>query len=85
MAAHAHMRNEFTVDEKCHNLMSWLISEAENNKGDAQENTASINEPTYEIMALFVLHKLNLQTHMRSYPVGLDVWFLVGPFVCFHT
>ena len=50
--------------------MSWLISEAENNKGDAQENTASINEPAHEIMALFVLHKLNLQTHMRSYPVG---------------
>ena len=26
-----------------------------------------------------------LQTRMRSHPVGLDVWFLVGPFVCFHT
>ena len=22
---------------------------------------------------------------MRSHPVGLDVWFLVGPFVYFHT
>ena len=36
-------------------------------------------EPSYEIMALFVLRKLILQTHMRSHPVGLDVWFLVGP------
>ena len=25
MAAHACLKNEFTEDEKCHNLMSWLI------------------------------------------------------------
>ena len=36
-------------------------------------------------MTLFVLLKLILQKHMRSHPVELDVWFLVGPFVCFHT
>ena len=36
-------------------------------------------------MAFFVLHKLILQTRMCSHPVGLDVWFLVGPFVYFHT
>ena len=24
MAAHAHLKNEFTEDEKCHNLMTWL-------------------------------------------------------------
>ena len=41
-------------------------------------------EPCHEIMALFVLQKLILQTRMRSHPVGLDVWFLVGPFVYFH-
>ena len=39
----------------------------------------------YEIMALFVLRKLILQTCMRSHPVGLDVWFLVWFFVYFHT
>ena len=39
----------------------------------------------HEIMALFVLCKLILQTRMRSYPVGLDVWVLVGPFIYFHT
>ena len=43
------------------------------------------NEPAREIMARFVLRKLILQTHMRSHPVGLDVWFFVGPFVYFHT
>ena len=43
------------------------------------------NEPSREIMALFVLSKLILQTRMRSHPVGLDVWFLVGPFIYFHT
>ena len=25
MAAHAFLKNEFTEDEKCHNLMRWLI------------------------------------------------------------
>ena len=24
MAVHARLKNEFTEDEKCHNLMSWL-------------------------------------------------------------
>ena len=42
-------------------------------------------ESTHEIMALIALRKLNLQTRMRSHPVGLDVWFSVGPFVYFHT
>ena len=42
-------------------------------------------EPSHEIMALFVLRKLILQTRMRSHPVGLDVWCLVGPIVYFHT
>ena len=42
-------------------------------------------EPTHEIMALIALRKLNLQTRMRSNPLGLDVWFLVRPFVYFHT
>ena len=36
-------------------------------------------------MALFVLRKLILHTRMRSYRMWLDVWFLVGHFVYFHT
>ena len=44
-----------------------------------------IFEPAHEIMVLFVLHKLILQTCMCSHPVGIDVWFLVRPFVYFHT
>ena len=36
-------------------------------------------------MALFILRKLVLQTRMCSYPVGLDTWFLVGPFGYLHT
>ena len=36
-------------------------------------------------MALFVLHKLILQTRMHSHPVRLDAWFLVRPFVYFHV
>ena len=42
------------------------------------------NDPAHEIIALFILRKLILQTRMRSHPVGLDVCFLVGPFVYFH-
>ena len=42
-------------------------------------------EPAHEIMALSILRKLILQTCMRGHPVGLDVWFLVSPFVYFHT
>ena len=42
-------------------------------------------EPAHEIMALFVLRKLILQTRTRSHPVGLDVWFWVVPFVYFYT
>ena len=30
-------------------------------------------EPAHEIMALFILRKLILQTRMRSHLVGLDV------------
>ena len=44
-----------------------------------------IIEPPHEIIALFILRKLILQTRMRSYPVGLDVWFLVRPLMYFHT
>ena len=42
-------------------------------------------EPCHEIMALFILRKFVLQTRMRSYPVGLDARFFIGPFVYFHT
>ena len=26
MAAYAHLKNEFTEDKKCHNLMCWLVN-----------------------------------------------------------
>ena len=35
--------------------------------------------PWHEIMVLFVLRKLFLQTRMRSHPVGLDVLVLAHP------
>ena len=42
-------------------------------------------ETSHEIMVLFVLCKLILQTRMRNHPVRLDVWCLIRPFVYFHT
>ena len=47
--------------------------------------TIIVIEPCHEIMVLFVLRNLNLQMRIHIHPVGLDVWFLVGPFVYFHT
>ena len=49
-----------------------------------QEAALEIYEPCHEIMVLSVQRKLILQTCMHSHPVGLDVWFLVRPFVYFH-
>ena len=42
-------------------------------------------EPSHEIMVFFIFRKIILQTRMHSHPIGLDVWFFVGPFVYFHT
>ena len=40
--------------------------------------TSEENEPAHEIMALFVLRKLILQTHMRNHPVGLLTYLIFG-------
>ena len=72
MALHVCLKNEFTEDEKCHNLMTWL------NFNWKEDYLWTIFEPPHEIMALFVLPKLILQMRMHSHQVGLDVWFLVG-------
>ena len=42
----------------------------------------SPNERAHEIMALFILHIL--QMCMPSHPVGLDLWFLIGLFIYLH-
>ena len=42
-------------------------------------------EPFHEIMVLFILRNLILQTHMCSHPVRLDVLVLARPFVYVHT
>ena len=48
-------------------------------------------EPAHEIMALFILCKLILQTRMCSHPMGLDVWFfgrtlcLIPYFMCANS
>ena len=36
-------------------------------------------------MPLTAFRKINLQTCIRSNPLGLHVWFLVRPFVYFHS
>ena len=48
---------------------------------DEKDNLKKLFELWHEIMVLFVLRKLILQTRMHSHPVWLDVWF----FVYFHT
>ena len=53
--------------------------------GSKRKKKTKSNEPAHEIIVLFILRKLILQMCMSSNPVGLDVWCLVSPFVCFHT
>ena len=65
-------------------LASFSLDSKENNEKLSRRVPHS-NEPTHEIMALITLLKLNLQTRMRSNPLALHVWFLVRPFVYFHT
>ena len=43
------------------------------------------NEPTHEILALFVLCKFIFKKCMPSHTVGLDVCFFVWTFVYFHS
>ena len=52
---------------------------------ERKQSPEKVNGPADEIMVLFILRKLILQTSMRSHPVGLVVWFLVGSFVYHHT
>ena len=41
----------------------------------------SLIEPAHEIMVLFILRKLTIQTRLRSHLLGQDVCFFVGSFV----
>ena len=56
--------------QKCHHHLQLLSSLLRNKKRRA---ILLKNEPSHEIMALFVLRKLILQTCMCSHPVRLDV------------
>ena len=43
-------------------------------------------EPMHEVIVpLFIHHKLIFQMRMCNHPVAIDAWFLVGPFIYFHT
>ena len=64
---------------------AWKRNKARLNTKRLVAQPTEPEEPAHEIMALFVLRKLILQTRMRSHSAGLDVWFLVEPFVYFHT
>ena len=57
------------------NLMRWLKCE--------RTMIKSWYAPSHEVMVIFVFCKRILQTRMGIHPVGIDVWFLVGPFVYF--
>ena len=74
MAAHALFKNQLMDDEKYHNLMTWLIFR----RRSIPENLVQLdflNEPSHEIVVLFVLRKLILQSCMRSHPVRQGIWF----------
>ena len=88
--------SQTSEDRFCRTAAHSIIRKQRKNlQGVPQSNIAAIvtkkksrktpNEPPHEIMALIVFRKLNLQTRMRSHPLELHVWFLVRPFVYFHT
>ena len=62
--------------------LNWFLIHIRNSQSDISEIW---NEPTNEMLALFVLRKFIPQICMRSHPAGLGVWFLVWPFVYFHS
>ena len=84
MAAHARLKIEFTEGDKCHNLMSQLKCSSMGT-GTVLYFTVMcalmflpsvlniLFEPAHEILALFVLRKLILQTRMHSHTLGLHV------------
>ena len=57
MAVHARLKNEFTEDEKCHNLMSWLIYfTSKTNDGSPSRAMASDNFrfiPPLQVLTVF--------------------------------
>ena len=77
------MTNNVDPDQTAPSWVVWpgstlfaqaCLSEYLGSLGYASEMLGSlqtrINEPSHEIMALFVLRKLILQTRMRSHPMG---------------
>ena len=59
-------------------------------------NNKGADQPTHlrSLITIFVVHDMypcsiqsfkTLISHMHSHPMGLDVWFLVGPFFYFPT
>ena len=56
-------------------LKSYLDQDAESEQEEDVEGKhyKITTEPSHEIMVLFALRKLILQTRMRSHPLGLDV------------
>ena len=56
-----------------------MIKERQGICWSTRDEKLRTSEPSHEIMALVILRKLILQMHMRSHPMGLDVWSLVGP------
>ena len=69
--------NSFGVTEQ-----TWFCDRQNRRPGQKQDVSqpygGRLNEPSHEIMVLFVLRKLILQTCMRSHPVGLDVLIFDG-------
>ena len=73
-------------------VLFWILSQVLNSQMLNFKNSngffmalITANEPSHEIMVLFVLRKLILQMCMPSHQMGLDLWFLVGLFVYFQT
>ena len=77
----------YVILEQTKKSMFWTeeLSVVKSGSSKLLAALTSRSEPSHEIMALFVLRKLMLQTCMHSHQVGLISDFWSDPFVCFHN
>ena len=54
-------------------LQKYFLQVQYGHKAASGNEAFALFEPSHEVMVLFILRKLILQTCMHSHPVGLDV------------
>ena len=67
MAVYARLNNEFTEDEKCHNLMSWLILASADKNTRTIENENQCCSLWNDVRTIEPSHEIMAKVYMRRY------------------